>query len=110
MGDRTNDAIARKKAEVSISLRGATTIATDTAQIVLMDQTLQRLPALFDLAHELERNLMTTLALVTIPSLFVIGGIFFINLGIHHAVLAYTTVFTAGASNAMSPMPPSIAR
>jgi soluble P-type ATPase len=36
VGDGINDSIALKKAEVSISLRGASTIATDTAQIVFM--------------------------------------------------------------------------
>ena len=36
-GDGINDAIALQQADLSISLRGASTIATDTAQIVLMD-------------------------------------------------------------------------
>ena len=104
VGDGINDAIALKKAEVSISLRGATTIATDTAQIVLMDQTLQNLPTLFDLSHELERSLMTSFALVTVPSFFVIGGVFFFHVGIPLAVTAYTATFVAGIANAMSPM------
>ena len=104
VGDGINDAIALKKAEVSISLRGATTIATDTAQIVLMDQTLQTLPTLFDLSHELERNLMTSLVLVTVPCMFVIGGVFFFHVGIPLAVTAYTATFAAGVVNAMSPM------
>ncbi|MEM7533320.1 MAG: heavy metal translocating P-type ATPase [Chloroflexota bacterium] len=104
VGDGINDAIALKKAEVSISLRGATTIATDTAQIVLMDQTLQALPALFDLSHELERNLMTSLAIVTVPCCFIIGGIFFFNVGLPAAMTAYTATFIAGVANAMSPI------
>ena len=104
VGDGINDAIALKKAEVSISLRGATTIATDTAQIVLMDQTLQNLPTLFDLSHELERNLMTSLVLVTVPCCFVIGGVFFFHIGIPLAVTAYTATFAAGVANTMLPM------
>ncbi|MEZ4862723.1 MAG: heavy metal translocating P-type ATPase [Caldilineaceae bacterium] len=104
VGDGINDAIALKKAEVSISLRGATTIATDTAQIVLMDETLQTLPKLFDLAHELRRNLMTSLLMVTGPSCLVIGGVFFCHVGVPLAVTAYSATFAAGVANAMSPL------
>ena len=104
VGDGINDAIALKKAQVSVSLCGATTIATDTAQIVLMDQTLSPLPMLLDLSHELERNLMTSLFLVTVPCCLVIGGVFFLHVGVPLAVSAYTATFAAGVTNAMSPM------
>ena len=39
VGDGINDSIALKKANVSISLRGASSIATDTAQIVFMEES-----------------------------------------------------------------------
>lgn len=104
VGDGINDAIALKKAQVSVSLRGATTIATDTAQIVLMDQTLRALPTLIDLSYELERNLMTSLWLVTVPCCLVIGGVFFLHVGVPLAVSAYTATFAVGVANAMSPM------
>jgi Cu2+-exporting ATPase len=104
VGDGINDAIALKKAQVSVSLRGATTIATDTAQIVLMDQTLRTLPTLLDLSHELERNLMTSLFLVTVPCCLVIGGVFFFHVGVPLAVSSFTATFAAGVANAMSPM------
>lgn len=57
IGDGINDAIAMRQADVSVSLRGATTVATDTAQIVLMDGSLDQLLHLFELSREFDRNM-----------------------------------------------------
>lgn len=57
LGDGINDAIALRKAEVSISLRGATTVATDSAQVVLMEDDLNQLRVLWELAHGFENSL-----------------------------------------------------
>jgi len=43
VGDGLNDAIAMKQAYVSVSVSGATTLATDTAQLVLLDISLESL-------------------------------------------------------------------
>ena len=40
MGDGINDAIALQEANVSVSIRGASSVATDTAEVILMDQDL----------------------------------------------------------------------
>lgn len=47
IGDGINDAIAMKQAQVSVSLNGASQLATDTAQILLLDQGISHLPRLF---------------------------------------------------------------
>jgi len=60
VGDGINDAIALKQADVSLSLRGAATVATDTAQMILMDQTLHRLDQVFELARQLKANMCFT--------------------------------------------------
>jgi Cu2+-exporting ATPase len=104
VGDGINDAIALKKAQVSVSLRGATSVAVDTAQIVLMDHTLQQFPALFDLAHELERNLTISLFLITVPCFVVIGGVFFLQLSLTLAMTNYLVIFAAATANAMRPV------
>jgi Cu2+-exporting ATPase len=57
VGDGINDSIALKQANVSVSISGATTVATDTAQIVLMDGTLAQLNTLFELGRKYEVDL-----------------------------------------------------
>ncbi|ETR69150.1 MAG: hypothetical protein OMM_04124 [Candidatus Magnetoglobus multicellularis str. Araruama] len=56
VGDGINDALAMKNSNLSVSLRGASNIATDTARIVLMDQGLRHLPFVFGLAHDFQKT------------------------------------------------------
>ena len=93
VGDGINDAIAIKKANVSISLKGATSIATDLAQVILMDGNLSRLCDLFDLATSLEKNFRNTLLILTIPSAFnVLGGVF-LNFNLLTSIIINYTAF-----------------
>jgi Cu2+-exporting ATPase len=68
IGDGINDAIALQEANVSVSIRGASSVATDTAEVILMDQDLNRLCDLFQLAKEYDQNVKTTSRMVTVPS------------------------------------------
>lgn len=63
VGDGINDAIAMKKADVSISLRGASTVASDTADVVLMDSNLRKLPYIFEVAQKFEKDMNVNLSL-----------------------------------------------
>ncbi len=69
MGDGINDSIALKKADVSVSLRGASTAAIDSAQIVLMDENLTCLTRLLDISREFQANQKTNLV-ISKPILF----------------------------------------
>lgn len=104
VGDGINDSIALKKANVSVSLRGSTTVAMDTAQVVLMDTTLEQLPLLFKLAEEMKGNLQTTHTLAIVPSLAIWTGVFFFHLGILGAAMLFEFSLWAGIANALRPL------
>ncbi len=104
VGDGINDSIALKKAHVSISLKGASTVATDTAQIILMDASLKHLCQVFELADDLDKNLNTGLITTIIPGLTVIGGVFLVHLGIVASVVMFNAGLLAGVTNSMWPL------
>src|SRR5271170_7410837 len=68
VGDSINDSIALKKANVSISLRGATSVATDTAHVVFMEEGLSKLCDLRDIARDLDKNVKRSWQLILAPN------------------------------------------
>lgn len=104
IGDGINDAIALKQAHVSISIRGASTVATDTAQIILMEQSLQQLLPLFTIANALDRNMRRNLFLGMLPGIVCIGGAFFLHFGFLSAVILHQVGIITCVTNAMLPM------
>jgi len=104
IGDGINDSIALKKSQVSISLRGASTIATDTAQIVLMDQGLNHLNLLFDLANDFNTNMNTTFGILLVPAVIGISGAFLLGFSIVHTVALNMTGLALGLGNTMLPL------
>jgi Cu2+-exporting ATPase len=104
VGDGVNDTIAMKKANVSISLSGATSVATDTAQIVLMDASLNKLPELLDIAIALNRNLEKAWWLNVVPGVVTMTSAFALRIDIIVALLISQTGLAAGVVNAMLPL------
>ncbi len=103
VGDGINDAIAMRTANVSVSLSGATSIATDTAQAVLMDGSLTHLCDLFDIAHKLKNNLWRSMVLVTVPSIISLTGALFWGLRLGSSFLIIYSSFLLALGNAMLP-------
>lgn len=104
VGDGINDSIALKKSQVSVSLRGASTIATDTAQIVLMDQGLNHLTLLFDLADDFNANMNTTFGILLAPAILGVSGAFIFGFGIAYTVALNMTGLAFGLGNTMLPL------
>lgn len=104
IGDGVNDAIAMQKADVSISLSGATTIATDVAQVILMDGSLKHLPDLFELSMKLDKNLSRSLILNLIPNAIALNGVLFFHYGMLTAILVSQSAIVFGTINALLPL------
>jgi Cu2+-exporting ATPase len=104
VGDGINDSIALKKANVSISLRGASSIATDTAQIVFMEESLHRLCELRDIAHDLDRNVRNSWYMILAPNAACIFGAFTMGFGIMASVLTNNVAALAALANGMMPL------
>ena len=100
VGDGINDSIALKKANVPVSLSGATNIAIDTAQVVLMDGALTGLIPLLDIATALDRNMQRNVLISLLSSTVCIGGAFFLHFGLYSAITLCNLSLLAGIVNA----------
>ena len=105
VGDGINDSIALKKANVSISLRGASSIATDTAHIVFLEEGLSKLCDLRDIARDLDRNVKRSWTMILAPNIACIAGVFTMGFGIMASVVTnnVSAIRRAGQRHAAAP-------
>ncbi|HET6879398.1 MAG TPA: heavy metal translocating P-type ATPase, partial [Pirellulales bacterium] len=104
VGDGINDSIALKKANVSISLRGASSIATDTAQIVFLEEGLSKLCDLRDIASGLDQNVRRSWHMILAPNIACIVGAFTFGFGIMTSVVTNNVTILAVLANALAPL------
>ncbi len=104
VGDGINDAIAMKTANVAISLTGASSIATDVAEVVLMDGSLTHLCRLFDISKSLDTHLKNSFNITLIPTVISIAGAFLFNLGFTTAIIIKNSLFFVGVGHAVLPV------
>ncbi len=103
VGDGINDSIALKKANISVSLAGASAIATDTAGVLLMDGSLSKFLTLLDIARAMQTNFSTSLTLSIIPGIVCASGVFLLNMGLVPAIVLYNVGWAASVGNATWP-------
>ncbi len=101
VGDGLNDSVALKKANISISLSGASSLAVDTAGIILMDGTLRHLPQLLDQAKMFDDDMRRNFAISIVPGVGIIMGALFFHIGVPVAILVYNLGLIGGVSNVM---------
>lgn len=104
IGDGVNDSIALKKANVSISLRGASSVATDTAQVVFMEDNLTHLLDLRDVSVGLHRNLKLSWSLIVVPNVICVAGAFLGVFGVMHSMIFNQIGGMLALGNGLAPL------
>ena len=103
VGDGINDAVALKTANVGISLSGSSNAALDTAGIILMNQSLNQLEPLFDLAGEMERDRQRGYYATLVPGAIGAAGVLFFGMGLPAALVLDMCGVGAAVGTAMWP-------
>jgi len=104
VGDGINDSIALKKADISISLRGASSIATDTAHVVFLEGGLSKLCDLRDIARDLDRNVNRSWSMILAPNVTNVVGVFTMGFGIMTSVVTNNVCALVALGNALLPL------
>ncbi len=104
IGDGVNDSIALKKADVSISLRGASSIAMDTAQIVFMEESLEKLLNLRDISRGLHRNIDRSWQMIVGANLICVAGALFGGFGVMHSMILNQVGGLLAVGNGLLPL------
>jgi Cu2+-exporting ATPase len=103
VGDGVNDALAMKQAHCSISLHGASAIASDTAQILLMDPSLAEIPSLLGAARGQQRHLKQILTFWAGYAVINTYLNVYLRIGVLSSTFVYGLSFAAAYSYASVP-------
>lgn len=103
VGDGINDSAALSHAEIGVSLKGASTIAVDVADVIFMDGTLTKFHYLFEVAETLQKNVKRSFLLVAVPNTVCIVGAFMGVFGLKASLVLNNGFNLIAAANGMLP-------
>lgn len=104
IGDGINDAIALKSAQISISLKGASSAATDTAQVIFMDGSLEPFERLFTLSDEFEGTMRNNFLFSVAPGVINVSGVYLLHFGVAASMGLFYAGTAAGLVNSVIPL------
>lgn len=103
VGDGINDSVALSYADVSVSLRGASDIATDVADVVMMDGGLSKLDFVFEVGIKMQKNIRRSLAMIVVPNTLAIVGAMFGMVNLVHTLVLNNGFNIMATVNGMLP-------
>lgn len=101
VGDGVNDSIAMKKADVSISMKGATSVATDLAQVILLDGSLLHIDALFNVSNHLDKSIRQSLMFCGTYSVLTLSSALLLLVGPGYVLTFGSMQYAAALTHAM---------
>jgi Cu2+-exporting ATPase len=96
VGDGVNDALAMREATVSAAMGGGSSLAMQSAQILLHEGNLEQLDALFDLGRRHQVTRQRLLDASVVPTLLSFGGVLFAGVGVIGATGIYIGAMGVG--------------
>jgi len=103
VGDGINDSAALSHADIGVSLKGASTIAVDVADVIFMDGSLTKFHYLFEVADNLRKNVKRSFLLIAIPNTVCIVGAFMGVFGLKASLVLNNGFNLIAAANGMLP-------
>lgn len=103
VGDGINDSAALSHADIGVSLKGASTIAVDVADVIFMDGSLTKFHYLFEVAENLQKNVKRSFLMIAIPNTICIVGAFMGVFGLKASLVLNNGFNLIAAANGMLP-------
>ncbi|MDM8568073.1 heavy metal translocating P-type ATPase [Thiotrichales bacterium HSG1] len=103
VGDGINDSAALSYADIGVSLKGASTIAVDVADVIFMDGSLKKFHYLFYISNVLQKNVRRSFYLIAVPNTLCIAGAFMGIFGLRGSLILNNGFNLIAAMNGMLP-------